>query len=449
MNSRVKQWLFLSTCLLMGCSGPVASTDLQPTPSRIVEATPIARLAVGMIYPKPDTEIEMGQSTRLIVSIDDAMGRAVSDAQVTITVRDSNDKVIAVISALPYTEGTFRTQGLVIPHSVDGRWSAQVDAKTSGAQGNGIGAFRVKKSPGDVLLAKYGFWLDAPRLNGITPALYAERGDAQNGMIRWGGAVPGGHVMAENWVELHWRVGDQRLTDANSVRRFLLEDLGDLGFVPIRELGTFQSVRFKQWSAWRAGARAQLSYQKMEWMVFYAPEVDKTFALATMVVLPPDVPDPLALLRDSFAVHPEIHAVGVAPEPLPHLLPGPELASPPLGARFEGTSQPIVLQWMPVKSLDDNEYYRVAVDYNYGEANTLANFATRETKFTLPETLYRTPNCRVFNWQVTLMHQTGQNASGDPIGEPLSYASLYWYVEWAYPPGEKEPFVLHCQNAQF
>jgi hypothetical protein len=207
-----------------------------------------------------------------------------------------------------------------------------------------------------------------PALKGIVPNLVAERGTARDGMIRWGGALPSGHILPENWVEVHWRQGRYDLEDAGAVRRFM------------------------------------------------------------------------------FEVHPEVHAAGVAPEPLPDLLPGPDLAGPPLGARFTGTGQPITLQWQPARTLTPDEYYQVAVDTNYGEANSLVAFRTRETEWTLPESLYRTPNCGVFNWQVTIMRQAEGAAGSD---QPISHPSLYGYVEWRYPPGVQPPFSAACPNAQF
>ena len=187
----------------------------------------------------------------------------------------------------------------------------------------------------------------------------------------------------------------------------------------------------------------------MEWMVFYAPEVDRTYALATTVVLPLAGIDPHAVLRDGFDVMPEIHAAGAAREPLlTQQWPGPELLSPPLGAIFQGIDQPIVLQWKPLKDLAPDEYYEIDVDYNYREGNPLIKFTTRETRFTLPTTLYQEPNCGVFNWQVTLKRQTGVDKEGQPQGEPISYNSLYWYVRWIYPLGQA-PFTLLCPNEQF
>jgi hypothetical protein len=264
-------------------------------------------------------------------------------------------------------------------------------------------------------------------------------------MIRWGGSLPSGHVLPENWVEVHWRNGRYDLESAEAVRRFMLEKVGSLGFTPIRSLGPFERFRFKGWDAWKVGGRGQVQQNQVEWVAFYAPEVDKTYLIGSTVTLPPAGIDPHAALRDSFEVHPEMHAAGVAPEPLPELLPGPELLEPPLGVRFYGTDEPIILRWQPVRDLAPNEYYQVSVDYNYGEANTSVVFRTRETRWILPESLYRTPNCGVFNWQVTLMRQAGTESRDQPVSHP----SLYWYVEWRYPPGAPPPFILACPNAQF
>jgi hypothetical protein len=111
--------------------------------------------------------------------------------------------------------------------------------------------------------------------------------------------------------------------------------------------------------------------------------------------------------------------------------------------------QPIVLSWEPLKELADDEYYQVAVDYNYEETNFLVKYATRETQFTLPEALYRLPNCSIFNWRITLMQQTSTDKDGKPVGKALSYNSLYRYVQWLYPLDEKAPFNPLCPNAQF
>jgi len=451
------RWLSAYLILLAGCNAPV---ELTPTPTLmpvsttalapIQEPTLIDQLVVDVLYPKQDSELEMGQSVKITARVSNAKGDIVSNAQVTITIHDLGGSIIAAVPAVSDSDGIYRTDSWTIPHRTPaGTWRVALEAKTGHAQGSGAGSFKVKTSMSEVLLNKYGFWLDAPGLKGIVPQLVAERGDARNGMIRWGGSIPAQHVQPENWVEIHWREGDYHLENDEAVRRFMLNELGDLGFTPVRDIGPFQPVQFKHWNAWQVGARAKLQYNQMEWVIFYSPEVNKTYAIATTVVLPPAGMDPHAMLRESFAVFPDVHAAGVAPEPLPKLLPGPELLNPPLAARFQGLGQPIILQWKPVKELAKDEYYEVLVDYNYRESNPAVKFTTRQTHITLPETLYRTPNCHVFNWQVTLKRQTGVDNDGQPKGDSISYSSLYWYLLWSYPPGEKEPFITACPNAQF
>ncbi len=450
-------WLcFVCLILVAGCGPfvtphPVPSPSSPPPPS-LPAATPTVKhsLTINVLYPAANTEVEMGQPVKFIVRVIDGEGQPVPDAQVTLTLHDANGQKVATLPAAAGPGQVYRTGAVPIPHrTAEGEWNIAVEASAAAAEGTGSGAFKVKNSTSEILMNKYGFWLDAPTLKGIVPQLVAERGDARNGMIRWGGTLPSQHVLPENWIELHWREGDFHLDRPDAVREFLLDKVGDLGFTPVREIAPFQATHFQHWDAWQATARGQLEAAQMEWMVFYAPEVDRTYALATTVVLPPAGIDPHAALRDSFAIVPEIHAAGVAPEPLlTKQWPGPELLSPPLGTLFQGTDRPIVLQWKPLKELASDEYYEISVDYNYREANPQATFTTRETQFTLPAELYHAPNCGVFNWQVTLKRQTGVDEAGQPQGEAISYNSLYWYVRWVYPPGTA-PFELLCPNEQY
>jgi hypothetical protein len=459
MFARKIYWLCVCLILLAGCSRPATPSPSpthapQPSPVSIslLSATPttVSPLTVDILYPTASTEAEMGQSVKFIVRVTDANGQSVSDAQVTLTLHDASDRTVTTTPAIVGAGQVYRTEAVPIPHrTAEGRWQIDIDAKTPAAQGGGSGSFTIKNSTSETLLNKYGFWLDAPTLRGIVPQLVAERGDARNGMIRWGGTIPAQHVLPENWIELHWRAGNYQLNSPEAVREFLFEKIGDLGFTPVREVNPFHATRFQQWDAWQATARGQLGAAQIEWMIFYAPEVDRTYALATTVVLPPAGIDPHATLRNSFAIVPEVQATGVASEPLlTKQWPGPELLSPSLGALFQGTDQPIVLQWKPLKDLAPDEYYEIDVDYNYEEGNPQFKFTTRETHFTLPITLYQAPNCGVFNWQVTLKRQTGTDQGGLPQDETISYNSLYWYVRWIYPLSTA-PFKLLCPNQQF
>jgi hypothetical protein len=435
-------WLWSGVFLLAGCMAAEPATT--PTP-REMEV-----LNVSLLYPIESSKVEMGQTIKTIVRVTDERGHPVPDAGVTVIFSDPAGRKIGSAPAA-YGDGEiYRSEAWTVPHRMQvGSWTVRVEASTSEGRGTGGGQLAVNFSTSEILYYKYGFWLDAPTLKGIQPSVTAERGDAENGLIRWGGAIPSQHIFPENWVEVHWRKGDFKLDSPESVRTFMLADVGDLGFTPVREIGAFKKTKFKHWDAWEAPARGQYAYYEMMLTVFYAPEVDKTYAIATTVVHPPSNIKPHEVLLENFDIDAGIQATGLAPAPLIPLLPQPKLISPELGAPYTGLEQPITLKWEPVKELVEDEYYQVAVDYNYKETNHLVKYATRETQFTLPEELYHLPNCTVFNWRITLMQQTDVDKKGNPVGQALSYSSLYWYVRWFYPPDETAPFAPHCPNAQF
>ncbi len=439
-------WFWTGLFLLTSCAAPVSSAAPSAT------ATPLERgnLNVSLLYPNESSAIDMGQTTKAIVRVTDEQDQPVEDAVVTVTFNDPAGQVVATIPATFGDGQVYRSDSWTVPHHMqEGLWKVEVEAETLEETGKKVSDIQVNYSDSEILYHKYGFWLDAPTLMGITPSIVGERGDTENGLIRWGGQIPSQHVLPENWVEVQWRKGNFNLDSPEAVRSFLLDEIGYLGFTPVREIGEFKRTQFKHWDAWEAPARGQLYYTVMEWTVFYAPEVDKTYALSTTVVNAPKGLDANEALLESFDIDPNIQVEGVAPEPLIALLPQPRLVSPELGAIFTGLEQPIVLQWEPVKELAADEYYQVTVDYDYEETNFLVKYSTRGTRFTLPEELYHLPNCSVFNWRITLMQQTGVDEDGNPVGQALSYDSLHWYVRWFYPLDEKAPFNPLCPNALF
>jgi hypothetical protein len=433
-------YLIVPSLLLATACAPTTQTALAPAMD----------LTVNLLYPLSTTESEMGQSLKSIIQVTDAQGTVVGDAQVTLSLTDPDGQLVASVPAVFGGGNVYRTDSLKIPHKAkDGNWTLVVAAKTGAHEGMVTQALHIKYSINEILMNKYGFWVDSPTLRGIVPSLVKERGDAHNGLITLGGIFPAQHVFPENWVEVQWREGDFKLATADDVHVFMLNILGNPGFYPMRNLESFERATFKNWDAWLVKSRSQLSRYDEQWMIFYSPEVDKTFAIGTIVVLPPMGSDAHGILRDGFEVHPEIKANGSAPTPLEDLLPPVELTNPELGARFLGTDQPIILKWKPAKELARDEYYLLRVDFNYDEGNSIVDYTTRETEFTLPVFLYSTPNCGVFNWQVTLMKQTGTSVDGQPVGKALSYRSLYWFVRWLYPPGADVPFNPLCPNEQF
>lgn len=66
--------------------------------------------------------------------------------------------------------------------------------------------------------------------------------------------------------------------------------------------GHSRRTTFKQWDAWRVGESGQFSYEDVGWLIFYAPEVDKTYFIGTTVVLPWPSIDAHAALRHASSI---------------------------------------------------------------------------------------------------------------------------------------------------
>jgi hypothetical protein len=386
----------------------------------------------------------MGQRLHVIASLTDDRGDAVRDARLDIAVRDPSGELQAMIEASGDDEGVYRSPAWVVPHRTPpGPWTLAVTATAAGARGTATADVEVLPSTSEEILSRYGFWVDAPTLGGIVPSLVGEFGDADSGRLLWGGSRPGIHILPAAWLEIQWRQGKRPLADEEDVRRFFVEDLGRFGFTPIRALVSIAPTRFHDRSAWRVVGRGQFEQDQVEWVVFYAPEVDKTYAIGTTIVQPPPGVDAAAMLRDSFEVFPQVRAEGVAAQPLPDLLPAPELISPPLGTEFRG-DEVMELVWVWRRPLADDEAYEVRVDYNYQEANPQVVFKTRQARLTLPASLFAEPNCGVFNWKVKVVRSdAAEGAQG-----AVSHDSFYSFLRWSYPPGETAPYPSLCPNAQ-
>jgi hypothetical protein len=432
---------FLLAVILAGC---VLTRTGAPLPS----PTPPPNLTLQVLYPVEDSHIAAGEILRFTLLVTDRLGAAADDAAVRLSLQDQAGAEQASLDLSPGGQGVFRSPAWIVPEGASaGMWTAEFDASLGAARAQTWSRVHVDPSLSWILQDKYGFWIDPPVLRGIVPSLVAERGDARDGMIRWGGSLPAAHVLPSAWVDVQWRAGDYDLETAGSALRFLLEEIGDLGFSRVRSLGEPQPTEFKGWDGWTVPAQGQLRYEEVEWLIFYVPEVKRTFAIGTTVVLPPEGIDAHHALRSSFEVDAEVDADGVAPEPLPHLLPGPTLESPALGEAFYGDAARVVLSWVPLRPLREDEHYEVSVDFAYAESTKTERFTTRQARQVLPAVLFMQPNCGVFNWTVRLM-RSAHGGTGAPAEEALSYPSLYSYVLWLHPPSEPAPFPPLCPNAQ-
>jgi hypothetical protein len=430
--SRLSASIFL--VLSFGCA-PATLTASQPTPTG-------APLPLTLLYPKPDTVVTMGQSTTFIVASQDPA--TVLPESLSLRFFDPAGDMAAVLQATAGPGPALRTPPWTVPHRArPGAWRVEA------GDGEELGRFRVAESTSEKLLGKYGFWIAVPSFHGIVTDLVAEKGDARDGMVRIGGVLPSQHVLPEEWIEIHWRSGDYGLQTAQGARAFLLDQIGDFGVTPEREVGVFEPFVFKGWPAWKATARGPFRSVGIEWVVLYVPETQQTFAIGTTLVLPPSGDDPHARLRQSFEIHPEIRATGVAPDPLPRLIPAPSLIRPGLGESFVGADRPITLEWAPAQPLAEDQFYEVSIDYNYDESSPRILLTTREASIQVPPNLFTEPNCHVFNWQVTVLRPTGMSDDGQPRGEPVSFASFYRYFLWTPPPDQPAPFLPLCPNSQY
>ena len=142
------------------------------------------------------------------------------------------------------------------------------------------------------------------------------------------------------------------------------------------------------------------------------------------------LPPPTDTTAPPTATHTRLPAPTATPKPK---FPAPGLESPGDGQEFRGGDTQITLQWVSVGTLADDEWYAVSVTFTAAGVVQYDGNWTRETSWVLPATLYSRAgqNERGFNWQVTVMKQTGTRADGGREGVAVSPASarrtFFWY----------------------
>jgi tetratricopeptide (TPR) repeat protein len=109
---------------------------------------------------------------------------------------------------------------------------------------------------------------------------------------------------------------------------------------------------------------------------------------------------------------------------VPALLSAPELIEPKNGTYVDRGG---VLRWGPVKELGPDEYYMVEITFSHDEATWYDGGWVKETTWTVPS-YFGPPHSStgLYNWSVIVMRQTGTDAAGKPIGEPISHKSQIW-----------------------
>jgi SAM-dependent methyltransferase len=158
-KTRGIRWLLALLMVLTSCGASINTTIIAEetsTPSLKPTTTlPAAgRLDITVHYPNADIGVEMGWSPRLTVQVNDEQGKAVDNAQVSVTVSDPRGQVAATLPATPGGSGIYRTAPWMVPHrSEEGHWKLMVEAKTDHSRGHGSSVFPVKNSASETLLA--------------------------------------------------------------------------------------------------------------------------------------------------------------------------------------------------------------------------------------------------------------------------------------------------------
>ena len=100
---------------------------------------------------------------------------------------------------------------------------------------------------------------------------------------------------------------------------------------------------------------------------------------------------------------------------------------------FHGGGSQIVLSWEAVGTLAEDEWYGLSLRFLAGGVLQYSGTWTKETSWIVPPDLYRRAGQveRAFQWDVTIMRETGAKPEGGRDGVPVAPTSetrtFYWY----------------------
>jgi hypothetical protein len=104
------------------------------------------------------------------------------------------------------------------------------------------------------------------------------------------------------------------------------------------------------------------------------------------------------------------------------------------GRAYPGKS---ALRWAPVGELGPDGYYVVEITFPHEEATWYDGGWVKESTWAVPN-YFGWPHSSTgrYEWSVTVMQWTGNDADGKPIGQPISPQSPTWsfYCPGSYPP---------------
>jgi len=126
------------------------------------------------------------------------------------------------------------------------------------------------------------------------------------------------------------------------------------------------------------------------------------------------------------------------PQPAPTSTPTPRFTTPRLlwpddQMEFRGGGSQIELSWESAEALADDEWYGLSVRFLAGGIMQYSGTWTKETTWIVPRDLYTRAGQveRAFQWDVTIMKQTGSKPDGGREGVPLAPTSetrtFFWY----------------------
>jgi len=110
----------------------------------------------------------------------------------------------------------------------------------------------------------------------------------------------------------------------------------------------------------------------------------------------------------------------------------PKLLSPDNGLEIHGSSAQVTLRWESVVSLAEGEWYALSLRFQAGGITQYSGTWTKETSYVVPEELYNKAGNteRVFQWDVTVMRQTGTKPDGGREGTAVSAPSETRSFTW-------------------
>lgn len=100
---------------------------------------------------------------------------------------------------------------------------------------------------------------------------------------------------------------------------------------------------------------------------------------------------------------------------------------------FHGQGSRIELSWESAGGLADDEWYGLSLRFLAGGIMQYSGTWTKEMSWVVPSELYAKAgqSKRAFQWDVTVMKQTGTKPTGGREGVPLAPASetrtFFWY----------------------